>query len=105
MKNLKIRSSAKNEESSSESEEPPEKTQEADPLGQLSSILALQEDEDMLIPNKEPQLYLCDDRIQPVEVVCKPKKLHAKDKARAKVVKNCLICYPYVAQRRMRFYH
>ena len=44
-------------------------------LAQLSSILPLQEDEDMLIPNKEPQLYLCDDWIQPVEVVRKPKEL------------------------------
>ena len=80
-----------NEESSTESDGPPEEMQVADPLAQLSSILPLQEDEDMLTPNKEPQLYLCDDWIQPVEVVRKPKELHAKDKVRANVAKNCLI--------------
>ena len=71
-----------NEESSSESEGPPEEMQVADPLAHLSGILPHQEDEDTLIPNKEPQLYLCDNWIQPVEVVRKPRELSAKDKVR-----------------------
>ena len=80
-----------NEESSSESEGPPEEMQVADSLAHLARILPHQEDEDTGIPNKEPQLYLCDDWIQPVEVLRKPKELSAKDKVRANVAKNCLI--------------
>ena len=45
----------------------------------------------MLSPTKEPQLYLWDDWIQAVEVMQKPKELQAKDKARARVAKNCLL--------------
>ena len=80
-----------NDASSSESEEPNAEIQEADFRARLSSVLPLHEEDDMLFPKKEPQLYLCDDWIQPVEVMLKPKKLNAKDKARAKVAKNCLI--------------
>ena len=65
--------------------------QAADPLTSFASILSLQEYEDALNPTKEPQLYLCDDWTQPVEVMQKPKELQAKDKARARVAKNCLI--------------
>ena len=61
------------------------------PLLSFASILPPQEYEDALSPTKEPQLYLCDDWIQPVEVMQKPKELQAKDKARARVAKNCLI--------------
>ena len=52
------------EENSSESEGPPEEMQVADPLAHLSHILPHQEDEDTLIPNKEPQIYMCDDWIR-----------------------------------------
>ena len=46
----------------------------------------------MLSPIKEPQLYLCDDWIQPVEVMPKPGELRPKDdKARAWVARNCLL--------------
>ena len=44
-----------------------------------------------MIPRREPQLFLRDDWIQPMEVVRKPKELTAKDKMRANVAKNCLI--------------
>ena len=64
--------------------------QATDPLTSYTSILSPQQYEDALSP-KEPQLYLCDDWIQPVEVMLKPKELRAKDKARARVAKNCLL--------------
>ena len=79
------------EESSSVSQEVLEETQAADPLLNFASILTPQAYKDALNPTKEPQLYLCDDWIQPVEVMQKPKELQAKDKARARVAKNCLI--------------
>ena len=45
----------------------------------------------MVESGKEPQLYLCDDWIQPMEVTRRPKELTARDKMRANVAKNCLI--------------
>ena len=63
----------------------------AEPLTSFASILSLQEYEDALSPTKEPQLYICDDWIQPVEVTPKPGVLRARDKARARVAKNCLL--------------
>ena len=65
--------------------------QAADPLTSCASILSPQEYEDALSPTKEPQLYICDEWIQPVEVTPKPGELRAKDKARARVAKNCLL--------------
>ena len=56
-----------------------------EPLTSLMGILPPQED-DVLNPTKEPQLYLCDDWIQPVEVMLRP-----KEKARARVAKNYLL--------------
>ena len=56
----------------------------------FTSILSPQEYEDALSA-KEPQLYLCDDWIQPVEVMLKPQELRSKEKARARVAKNCLL--------------
>ena len=56
----------------------------------LASILSPQEYEDALNPIKEPQLYICDDWIQPVEAMRKPKGLQARDNARARVAKNSL---------------
>ena len=78
-----------NDASSSESEEPHAKLQEVDFQAHVSSVLPLQEKDDVLFPKREPQLYLCDVWIQPVKVMLKPKKLSAKDKARANVAKNC----------------
>ena len=43
------------------------------------------------IPDKEPQLYLCDNWIQPVMVARKPRSMTAKETMRANVAKNCLI--------------
>ena len=90
------------DESSSESE-PSEAMQGADPVTQLSSILPLQEDEDTLLPNKEPQLYLCDDWIQLVEVVRKPKELTARE-SKGQCCKELSHCHSYITQCRIRFY-
>ena len=43
------------------------------------------------IPNQEPQLYLCDDWIQPVMVARKPRCRTAKETMKANAAKNCLI--------------
>ena len=43
------------------------------------------------LPCKEPQLYLCDDWIQPIAVLSRPHELTARDKMRANLAKNCLI--------------
>ena len=51
----------------------------------------LNEDSENWIPDKEPQLYLCDDWIQPVIVARKPRSMTAKETMRANVAKNCLI--------------
>ena len=40
---------------------------------------------------QEPQLYLCDDWIQPIKVAWKPRALTAKETMKANVAKNCLI--------------
>ena len=40
---------------------------------------------------REPQLYLCDDWIQPIATMRKPRELTAREKAQANVAKNCLI--------------
>ena len=80
------------QESSSDSqEEIPVEDQVAEPLTSFSSILSLQEYEDALCPTKEPQLYICDDWIQPVEVIPKPGELRTRDKVRARAAKNCLL--------------
>ena len=63
------------EESASESEGSPEETPEIDPLAQLSHILPFEETEDALIPKREPQLYLCDDWIRPMEARVNPRSL------------------------------
>ena len=40
---------------------------------------------------REPQLYLCDDWIQPMATMRKPRELTAREKMKANVAKNCLI--------------
>ena len=49
-----------------------------------------EENDDVPLP-KEPQLYLCDDWIQPMAAMSKPRDLTAREKMRANVAKNCLI--------------
>ena len=49
------------------------------------------DDKDESLPSKEPQLYLCDDWIQPVAAMSKPRKLTAREQIKANVAKNCLI--------------
>ena len=49
------------------------------------------DDEDESLPPKEPQLYLCDDWIQPMAAMSKPRKLTAREQIKANVAKNCLI--------------
>ena len=48
-------------------------------------------EEDLETPVREPQRYLCDDWIQPVEVARKPRSMTAKETKKANVAKNCLI--------------
>ena len=48
-------------------------------------------EEDWQEPIREPQRYLCDDWIQPVQVMRQPRTMTAKEKRKANVVKNCLI--------------
>ena len=56
------------EETSCDSqEEPLGEMQAVDPLLSFAGILSPQEYEDALSPTKEPQFYICDDWIQPVE--------------------------------------
>ena len=48
-------------------------------------------DEDESLPPKEPRLYLCDDWIQPMAAMSRPRELTAREKVKANVAKNCLI--------------
>ena len=53
--------------------------------------LSPEEDLEDGTPDQEPQLYLCDDWIQPVMVARKPRVMTAKETMKANVAKNCLI--------------
>ena len=66
-------------------------SQPTEPLTGLSSTLPTQEYEEEMDPKREPQLYLCDDWIRPVEVARKPGELRPHDKVRARVAKNFLL--------------
>ena len=68
-----------------EEEEPPQE------LAVNSTVLVPDEENDEVPLPKEPQLYLCDDWIQPMAIISKPRELTAKDKVKANVAKNCLI--------------
>ena len=48
-------------------------------------------EEDLGLPDREPQRYLCDDWIQPVKVAKKPRAMTAKETKKANVAKNCII--------------
>ena len=48
-------------------------------------------EEDLGVPDREPQRYLCDDWIQPVKVAEKPRTMTAKEMKKANVAKNCTI--------------
>ena len=66
------------EESASESEPSRERTQVADSSSHCTHVLPFEERADVLQPRREPQLYLCDDWIQPMGVVRRPKELTTK---------------------------
>ena len=53
--------------------------------------LSLEEDLEDGTLQREPQLYLCDDWIQPIMVARKPKAMTVKETKKANVAKNCLI--------------
>ena len=57
----------------------------------INSIALVQDDEenDDVLLSKEPQLYLCDDWIQPMAAMSRPRELTAREKVKA--AKNCLI--------------
>ena len=57
----------------------------------MTAQLSLEEDLEGGTPDQEPQLYLCDDWIQPVMVARKPRVMTAKETMKANVAKNCLI--------------
>ena len=57
----------------------------------MTAQLSLEEDLEVGTPDQEPQLYLCDDWIQPVMVARKPRVMTAKETMKANVAKNCLI--------------
>ena len=58
----------------------------------MMAQLSLEEDlEADRVPDQVPQLYLCDDWIQPVMVARKAKAMTAKETMKANVAKNCLI--------------
>ena len=59
----------------------------------VNSIALALDDEgsDEFLPSKEPQLYLCDDWIQPMAAMSKPKELTTREKVKANMAKNCLI--------------
>ena len=67
-------------------EDPPQETA-------INSTALVQDDEenDDVPLSKEPQLYLCDDWIQPMAAMSKPRELTAKEKVKANMAKNCLI--------------
>ena len=73
------------EEVTSEEEEPPQE------LAINATVRVPDEEYDEVSLQREPQLYLCDDWIQPMAIVRKPRELTAKDKVKANVAKNCLI--------------
>ena len=74
-------------------------TSDGEPEGELSqqmavsSIAFLPDDEEdgESSPAREPQLYLCDDWIQPMAAMSRPKELTAREKVKANMAKNCLI--------------
>ena len=57
----------------------------------MTAQLSLEEDLEAGTPDQVPQLYLCDDWIQPVMVARKPKVMTAKETMKANVAKTCLI--------------
>ena len=48
-------------------------------------------EEDGQEPTREPQRYLCDDWIQPVQVIRQPRAMTARERKKANTVKNCLL--------------
>ena len=56
-----------------------------------TALFPSDEESDVFLPPKEPQLYLCDDWIQPMAVMSRPRELTARDKVKANMAKNCLI--------------
>ena len=69
--------------------------QEGEPSQEMvvNSITFYPDDEgdDESSPVREPQLYLCDDWIQPMAAMSRPRELTAKEKVKANMAKNCLI--------------
>ena len=57
----------------------------------MKAQLSLGEDLEDGTPDQKPQLYLCDDWIQPVMVARKPRVMTPKETMKANVAKNCLI--------------
>ena len=77
------------DDSTSDEEQEEEPSQEM----AINSIACFPDDEedDESSPTREPQLYLCDDWIQPMAAMNRPKELTAREKVKANMAKNCLI--------------
>ena len=70
------------EDSTSEVEEEASR----EPVVHVAHVSSYNEESEELIPRREPQLYLCDDWIQPIEVMRRPRELAAKQKMRANAI-------------------
>ena len=57
----------------------------------MTAQLSMEEGLEGETPDQVPQLYLCDDWIQPVRVARKPRVMTTKETMKANVAKNCLI--------------
>ena len=72
-------------EDGEEQDEPPQETTVH------SAIFSPCDEAREFLPWREPQLYLCDDWIQPMAVLSRLNELTARDEMRANLAKNCLI--------------
>ena len=74
-------------------------TSDGEPEEKLSQQIAINsiaflpgdEEDDESSPARESQLYLCDEWIQPMAAMSRPKELTAREKVKANMAKNCLI--------------
>ena len=69
--------------------------------GNFTQVIEENELDEDNMASKEPQLYLCDDWICPVEVIKKPCALKPQEKLRARVAKNFLLVTLYVTEHRV----
>ena len=59
-----------------------------------ATLFPYDEEGDEFLPRREPQLYLCDDWIQPMAVMSRPQELTSRNESQCG--KELPPCYPYV---------